>query len=68
MRYKINNHTDLTMMQIGKLLDDLCNEIDTCYLGKTDMYYFKFGNTAYKMQTKIMKSFFRVVIVYDKGL
>lgn len=66
MRYKINNHTDLTMMQIGKLLDDINSEIDTCYIGKTDVYYFKFGRKAYKMQTKIMKSFLRVVIVYDR--
>lgn len=66
MRYKIINHTDLNMMQIGKLLDDINCEIDTCFIGKTDVYYFKFGRKGYKMETKIMKSFFRVVIGYDK--
>lgn len=63
MKVLIINKSDLSFLQIGRLIDDMNSRVETNYVGKKDYFKVKINAKVYKVETEIQKTQFKMVIV-----
>lgn len=67
MKVLIINKSDLSFLQIGRLIDDMNSRVETNYIGKKDYYKIKINAKMYKVETEIQKTQFKMTIVEDNN-